>query len=110
MLFRSAVTSPKRFYLLPDLPTVAESGVPGFDTQEMQGIVGPAGMPRDLLGKLNAEMVKILGSAELVQNLAAQGAEQGGGSPDEFAQFAPESGLHRLPSFTRCHTGPSTHE
>ena len=82
-----AVTSPKRAQALPDVPTFAEAGVPGVVATSWNGVLATGGTPRTVIDRLNAEMVKILGSAELVQNLAAQGAEQGGGSPDEFAQF-----------------------
>ena len=81
------MTSPKRAQALPDVPTFAEAGVPGVVATSWNGVLATGGTPRTVIDRLNAEMVKILGSAELVQNLAAQGAEQGGGSPDEFAQF-----------------------
>ena len=82
-----AVTSPKRFYLLPELPTVAESGVPGFDTQEMQGIVGPAGLPRELLVKLNTEIVRILNLPDIKSRLTDLGAAPVAGTPEQFAAY-----------------------
>ena len=82
-----AVTSPKRFYLLPELPTVAESGVPGFDTQEMQGIVGPAGLPRELLAKLNTEIVRILNLPDIKSRLTDLGAAPVAGTPEQFTAY-----------------------
>jgi tripartite-type tricarboxylate transporter receptor subunit TctC len=82
-----AVTSPKRFYLLPELPTVAESGVPGFDTQEMQGIVGPAELSRDILAKLNTEIVRILNLPDIKSRLTDLGAAPVGGTPEQFAAY-----------------------
>ncbi len=82
-----AITSPKRFYLLPELPTVAESGVPGFDTQEMQGIVGPAGLPRELLVKLNSEIVRILNLPDIKSRLTDLGAAPVASTPEQFAAY-----------------------
>ena len=82
-----AVTSQKRFYLLPDLPTVAESGVPGFDTQEMQGIVGPAGLPREILAKLNTEIVRILNLPDIKSRLTDLGAAPVAGTPEQFHAY-----------------------
>ncbi len=82
-----AVTSLKRFYLLPELPTVAEAGVPGFDTQEMQGIVGPADLPRDITAKLNTEIVRILNLPEIKNRLTDLGAAPVAGSPEQFSAY-----------------------
>ena len=82
-----AVTSPQRFYLLPDLPTVAESGVPGFDTQEMQGIVGPAGLPREILARLNTEIVRILNLPDIKSRLTDLGAAPVAGTPEQFTAY-----------------------
>ena len=82
-----AVTSPKRFYLLPELPTVAEAGVPGFDTQEMQGVVGPAGLPRDITAKLNAEIVRILNLPDIKSRLTDLGAAPVAGTPEQFSAY-----------------------
>jgi tripartite-type tricarboxylate transporter receptor subunit TctC len=82
-----AVTSPKRFYLLPELPTVAESGVPGFDTQEMQAIVAPAGLPRDLQTKLNVEIVRILNLPDIKSRLTDLGAAPVAGTPEQFSAY-----------------------
>jgi len=85
-----AVTSPERFALVPDLPTVAEAGVAGFDTQEMQGIVAPAGTPPEIIEKLNGEIVRILALPEVRDRLASLGATPVGGTPAEFQAYLDE--------------------
>jgi len=80
-----AVTSIKRSTLLPDLPTLAESGMPGFDAAAWQGIVVPTSTPADIVQKLNAEVNKALAHPDLRARLAAQGAEILGGTPAEYA-------------------------
>lgn len=80
-----AVTSIKRSSLLPDLPTLAESGMPGFDAAAWQGIVVPTGTPADIIQKLNTEVNKALAHPDLRARLAAQGAEILGGTPAEYA-------------------------
>ena len=82
-----AVTSAKRFPLLPDLPTIAESGVPGFETEEMQGIVGPAGVPKEILAKINTEIVKILQMPDVKATLTNLGATPQAGTPEDFAKY-----------------------
>jgi tripartite-type tricarboxylate transporter receptor subunit TctC len=70
-----AVTSARRTALLPDVPTLAESGIPGVDMWSWWGIVGPAGMPENIVNALNAEIGKMLSSPELVSFLSNEGAE-----------------------------------
>ena len=82
-----AVTSAKRFALLPDLPTIAESGVPGFETEEMQGIVAPAGTPPDIIAKLNAEIGRILQLPEIRDQLTNLGATPQPGTPGDFSNY-----------------------
>jgi tripartite-type tricarboxylate transporter receptor subunit TctC len=82
-----AVTTPKRNGSLPDVPTMSEAGMPGFELVLYSGIMGPAGMPKDVVGKLHGEIVKIIGSPEARDVLAAQGAEGITSSPDTFAKF-----------------------
>jgi tripartite-type tricarboxylate transporter receptor subunit TctC len=82
-----AVTTPKRNGSLPDVPTMSEAGMPGFDLVLYSGIMGPAGMPKEVVGKLHDEIVKIIGSAEAREVLAGQGAEGITSSPDTFARF-----------------------
>ena len=82
-----AVTSTKRAPALPDVPTIAESGVPGFEATSWFGILGPAGTPRDVLTKINAEANKALQSSEMKEKLLSQGAEAAGGSPEQFGDY-----------------------
>jgi tripartite-type tricarboxylate transporter receptor subunit TctC len=82
-----AVTSAKRFARLPDIPTVAESGVPGFETNGSFGIVAPAGTPADAIAKLNGAFVKVLKDPEVVERIRAVGSEPMPMTPPEFAAF-----------------------
>lgn len=83
-----AVSSKERSaFLLPDVPTVAESGVPGFEVSVWFGVVTPAGTPAMVVAKLNAEFNRILGLAEVARLFHAQGVEPRGGSAREFALF-----------------------
>ncbi|MEQ1515781.1 MAG: tripartite tricarboxylate transporter substrate-binding protein, partial [Usitatibacteraceae bacterium] len=70
-----------------DVPTVAESGVPGFETGSWQGIIAPAGTPPDSVAKLNTEIIRILGTADMKEKLLAQGAEARTNSPEVFGGF-----------------------
>jgi len=80
-----ATTTLQRSPLNPDLPTVAESGVPGFSVDSWYGIVAPAGTPAGVVKKLNAQIVRILKTPEIVAYLAREGAAPKGGTPDELA-------------------------
>jgi len=82
-----AVTSAKRAPALPDVPTIAESGVPGFEATSWFGILAPAGTPRDIVTKINAEANKALQSAEMKEKLLSQGAEAAGNSPEFFGDY-----------------------
>jgi tripartite-type tricarboxylate transporter receptor subunit TctC len=81
-----AVTRLKRSATLPELPTVAET-LPGFDISLWQGIVAPAGTPRAIVAKLNAQIVKSLKTPDLNSKLAAQGLDAVGNTPAEFATY-----------------------
>jgi tripartite-type tricarboxylate transporter receptor subunit TctC len=81
-----AVTGTKRLPLLPALPTIAESGFPGYEASSWYGILAPAGTPRDIVLKLNAELSKALEQPEVKNSLLAEGAEPAGGSPEAFAE------------------------
>jgi len=83
-----AVTSLKRSVVVPDLPTVAESGYPGFETAAWQGLLGPAKLPDPILRRLNAEAAKAARDPDLKQKLLADGAEPVGNSPEEFRTWA----------------------
>jgi tripartite-type tricarboxylate transporter receptor subunit TctC len=82
-----AVTSLKRMELLPDLPTVAETALPGFDSIQWWALYGPAGISSDTINRLNGELNKALRSAEIKKRLAAEGAEPAGGTPRELATY-----------------------
>jgi tripartite-type tricarboxylate transporter receptor subunit TctC len=80
-----AVTGAARSTLVPGLPTIAESGVPGFEASGWFGILAPAGTPRDIVARLNAEIVRGLAGADMRERLAALGGERAGGGPEQFA-------------------------
>jgi tripartite-type tricarboxylate transporter receptor subunit TctC len=82
-----AVTSAKRIELAPDLPTMAEAGLPGFEATQWWGAYGPVGLPAEIVTKLNADIGKALASPDVKQRLAADAAEPGGGSPRDLAQY-----------------------
>jgi len=78
-----AVTSARRSALAPDLPTVAESGVPGFDVVGWYGLAAPTGTPKPAIARLNAEANSVLKSADLIEQFRLQGYEPVGGTPEE---------------------------
>jgi tripartite-type tricarboxylate transporter receptor subunit TctC len=82
-----AVTTARRSAQLPDLPTVSEAGVPGFECAGWYGFAAPAGTPKDVVNKLNKEIVRILHLPEVTQRLIELGAEPVGDSPEQFAEF-----------------------
>jgi tripartite-type tricarboxylate transporter receptor subunit TctC len=79
------VTGPKRTPLLPDLPTVAEAGLPGFFVTGYFGVLAPAGTPSAVIARLNAEIIKALRAPDVQSTLASEGAEAAGGTPEEFS-------------------------
>ncbi|MCC6533412.1 MAG: tripartite tricarboxylate transporter substrate binding protein [Burkholderiales bacterium] len=82
-----AVTSIKRSSLLPELPTIAESALPGFDVTSWYGIFGPARMPAEIVAKLNAELRSLMDSADIKSKLAGVGAEVETNTPEAFSQL-----------------------
>ena len=80
-----AVTSIKRSALMPDIPTIAESGVPGFDAVLRYGLVAPAGTPRAIVERLNKALRATLASDEVRSRLAIEGAEPLPSTPEEYA-------------------------
>jgi tripartite-type tricarboxylate transporter receptor subunit TctC len=80
-----AVASPRRTSLLPDVPTFAESGMPGFESVLHYGLIAPAGTPRAIVGKLNAELRKLAGNEEMKKRIAAEGGDPLTSSPEEYA-------------------------
>lgn len=82
-----AVTGPKRDPQLPDVPTVRELGLAGMESLGFQGLVGPAGMPREVVDRLATELAKVLAQPELKAKFAAAGSEVHSLGPAEFAAF-----------------------
>jgi tripartite-type tricarboxylate transporter receptor subunit TctC len=82
-----AVTSAKRLAAAPELPTVAEAGVPGYEYVTWYGVLAPAATPKDIVSRLNAEIVKVTQQAEMRQKLNGEGGEVVGSTPEEFAAY-----------------------
>ncbi len=79
-----AVSGPKRSPLAPDVPTVVEAGVPGYEVTVWFGVMAPAGTPRDIVMRLNAESAKIINSPEVRERFSRQGVEPATGTPEQF--------------------------
>ncbi|HTE15069.1 MAG TPA: tripartite tricarboxylate transporter substrate binding protein [Burkholderiales bacterium] len=82
-----AVTGEKRSPAAPELPTVSESGLPGYESRNWYGFLATAGTPRTVIDKLNADILKALSHKEVRERMTRQGMEPGGSTPDEFAKF-----------------------
>ena len=82
-----AVTSPERAALLPDVPTMAEAGLPGFEAGGWYGFIGPAGLPPDVVSKLHAEAVRALAEPEAMRRIAEMGSPNISSTPEEFRVF-----------------------
>jgi tripartite-type tricarboxylate transporter receptor subunit TctC len=82
-----AVTSAKRSPVTPDVPTLAEAGLPGYEVINWYGVLGPAGLPKDIVAKLNGEVHRILTLPDVKERLASQGAEVLTSTPQEFGIF-----------------------
>ena len=82
-----AVTSAKRSPVTPEVPTVAEAGLPGYEVLNWYGVLGPAGMPADVVAKLNTEIHRILALPDVKERLASQGAEVLTSTPQAFGAF-----------------------
>jgi tripartite-type tricarboxylate transporter receptor subunit TctC len=78
------ITSPQRSPMAPDVPTLAESGLPGFESNTWFGLYGPKGLPADQTAKLNAAVNQILADKDMQERLAKLGASPAGGSPAQF--------------------------
>ena len=85
-----AVASAERSPALPDVPTFTEAGFPDFRIAVLWGIMGPGGLPKDIVARLNREMVAALASAEMKERLATLSAQPLGGTPERFAAFFAE--------------------
>src|SRR5690606_15509851 len=82
-----ASTGARHLEILPDVPTVAESGVPGYDAVGWWGFAAPAGTPPDVVARLNREINKVLESPELRSGMKSQGVEVIGTTPEEFSGY-----------------------
>ncbi len=82
-----AVTGPKRASVLPDIPTIAEAGVPGYEATTWTGLVAPVGLPKPLITRLNAEVQAMAASPEFKDKVNAIGSEPMSGPPEQFAKF-----------------------
>jgi len=82
-----AVSSSKRVASIPDVPTVAEAGLKDFETGSWQGVVAAAGTPKDIVGRLNGEISRILGTPDMKENLAKQGAEVYTMTPEQLGNW-----------------------
>jgi tripartite-type tricarboxylate transporter receptor subunit TctC len=82
-----AVTGTTRSSLLPDVPTMPEAGLPGFDASLYYGLVAPAGTPRPVIDKLNGALRAALASDEVKKQLALDGTEITPGTPEDYADF-----------------------
>jgi tripartite-type tricarboxylate transporter receptor subunit TctC len=85
-----AVTSARRSSSLPDLPTAAESGLPGYEAIGWFGLLAPAGTPAAVVAKLSADANRVLGESDVRQKMLSVGAEPTGNTPAEFARFIRE--------------------
>ncbi len=80
-----AVASPTRLSLLPDVPTVAESGLPGFEAVLHYGLLAPAGTPRPIVDRLNKELRKLVDTDEVKKRIHSEGGDPLTSTPDEYA-------------------------
>jgi tripartite-type tricarboxylate transporter receptor subunit TctC len=81
------VASSKRSAQLPEVPTIGEAGVPGFEAENWFGMFAPAQTPKPIIARLNEALVKVVRSPEIQKQFAALGADAVGNSPEEFAAF-----------------------
>jgi tripartite-type tricarboxylate transporter receptor subunit TctC len=81
------ISSAKRSPQAPELPTIAESGVPGFSAVPWYGVLGPAGMRRDLVNRLNSEIARAVSQPDMAERFVAQGIDLQAGTPEQFASL-----------------------
>ena len=82
-----AVTSAKRSSSMPDVPTLSEAGIPGFEAVSWGGVMGPGGLPPEIVTRLNSEIVRILKMPDVAEKLSSLGAEIVGSTPEEFGIY-----------------------
>ena len=85
-----AVGTKARSTLAPEFPTIAEAGVPGYESSTAFGVLAPARTPTPVVARLNQETVKILRSADVKERMSAQGLEAVGGTPQQYSQHLKE--------------------
>ena len=79
------VTGAERLASLPDIPTIAEAGLPGYESTQWTGLLAPAGTPQDIISRLNREVTAVLNAQDIRERLAREDAAVMAGSPDNFA-------------------------
>lgn len=84
------VTSPRRHPSIPEVPTIAEAALPGYELRSWYGVLVPAGTPRDIVNRINAAVIKVVNTPEMREMLIAQGTDPETSTPEEFAQFLQE--------------------
>jgi tripartite-type tricarboxylate transporter receptor subunit TctC len=82
-----AVTTAQRSPLAPEIPTVAEAGLPGYEQTAWFGVLAPAGTPREIIGRLNGEIIKVLNSPDVKERFGKQGVEVRTSTPEQFSTF-----------------------
>jgi len=82
-----AVTTSKRSTAMPELPTIAEAALPGYEVTNAYGVLAPAGTPREIVVKLQQEIARILNLPDVRERLSGLGAEPVGSTPDQFAAY-----------------------
>lgn len=82
-----ALSAAKRSAVLPDVPTIAESGVPGYEARNWYGMLAPAGTPGNIVARLNKQVVEILNRPDVARIISRQGAEAEGSTPEAFAVY-----------------------
>ena len=86
-----AISSPKRYSRLPQVPTIAESGLKGYEAAQWYGVVAPAGTPAAIVSKLSGEINAIVGQPDVAERFYSQGIEPAGSTPEQFAAFIKSS-------------------
>ena len=81
------ITTAKRSKLVPEMPTIAESGIPGYEVTQWYGMQAPAGTPKEVIAKINSEVRKILTMPDIIEKLATLGAEPAPSSPEGMASY-----------------------
>src|SRR5262249_31001963 len=80
-----AVTTEQRLHYLPDVPTIAELGFPGYEISSWQGVFAPAGTPKEVVAKINGELVRMVNAPDVSARISREGADPVGSTPDAFA-------------------------